>query len=300
MKKVKALVSLILSFALIFSTVEMLKISAYTVNKDGTDTKYSYKRLQNGNFEDNKDSYTFKSNYAQPIKTSVPYWDTTAYNTTGANGMFEFFKSTSAHFDVTKKYYPNNPEYLNVAEGAVAAELNADEESTIYQRINTVSGSTYTWGLSHRGRDTTDSMVLIIGPEQQVDPSKPSKKGQDQFVRITNWLKEQYGVKYPPEGCSKKYTVYTRPFAASGTFLNENKNDENKNISLIETDDINQEWSVWVISSPFCNTSTDSTKAVNGWSKYGTNVSNDFDDIIKGASSSLGYDCTYTVPKGQT
>ena len=41
--------------------------------------------------------------------------------------MFEFFKSGSAHFEVTKKKYPNNPEYLNVADSNVAAELNADE-----------------------------------------------------------------------------------------------------------------------------------------------------------------------------
>lgn len=292
MKKVKALVSLILSFVLIFSTVEMLKISAYT---DGT--KYSVKHLQNGNFEDNKDSYKFSSNYVQPVKTGVPYWDTTAYNTTGQNGKFEFFKSTSDHFNITKKYYPNNPEYLNVAEGEVAAELNADEESSIYQRINTVAGSTYTWGLYHRGRDTTDSMVLIIGPEQQVDPSKPSKKGQDQFVRITNWLKTQYGVSYPETGCSPKYTVYSRPFAANGNFEG-NINDDDQNISMVATEDINQEWSVWVISSPYCNIADENTK--NGWSAYGTNTSDDIEDIMKGASSKLNYDCTYTVPKGQT
>lgn len=302
MKRTKRLISLILIFALLFSTLEMVRFSAST-----TDTRYSVKHLQNGNFEENVDNYTFRSNYSQPNKTNVPYWDTTAYGSNGNNGMFEFFKSGSSHFDVTKKKYPNNPEYLNVAESNVAAELNADEESTIYQRINTVSGSTYTWGLYHRGRDTTDRMVLIIGPEQPVDPSKPSKSGQDQFVRITNWLKTQYGVNYPETGCSKKYTVYSKPFAASGKFVNENS-DENKNISLIETDEINQEWSVWVISSPYCNTKGESTtesginkiESVNGWSAYGTNSINNFDDIIKGASSSLGYDCTYTVPKGQT
>lgn len=302
MKRTKRLISLILIFALLFSTLEMVRFSAST-----TDTRYSVKHLQNGNFEENVGNYKFSSNYAQPNKTSVPYWDTTAYGSNGNNGMFEFFKSGSAHFDVTEKKYPNNPEYLNVAESNVAAELNAEEESTIYQRINTVSGSTYTWGLYHRGRDTTDRMVLIIGPEQPVDPSKPSKSGQDQFVRITNWLKTQYGVNYPETGCSKKYTVYSKPFAASGKFVNENS-DENKNISLIETDEINQEWSVWVISSPECNTEPDTTtvtginqiNSVNGWSAYGTNSINNFDDIIKGASSSLGYDCTYTVPKGQT
>ena len=97
-------------------------------------------------------------------------------------------------------------------------------------------------------------MVLIIGPEQSVDPSKPSKKGQDQFVRITNWLKTQYGVDYPEIGCSKKYTVFSKPFAASGKFVDESA-DEDANISLVETEAINQEWNVWVISSPYCTAS---------------------------------------------
>lgn len=288
----RRLFSIFLSFVLVFSTVESVGVNAAT-----TDTRYSVKNIQNGGFDENADKYSFSSNYTQPVKTNVPYWDTTAYNTTGANGKFEFFKGTSAHFNITKNKYPNNPEYQKVAEGEVAAELNADEESTIYQRIKTVSGSTYTWGLYHRGRDTTDRMALIIGPEQTVDPSKPSKTGQDQFVRITKWLKNQYGVIYPDIGCSKKYSVYTKPFAASGKFENESSN-EDENISMVESGKINQEWSIWVISSPYCNTSTEHTK--NGWSAYGTNAINDFNDIIKGASSSLGYDCTYTVPKGQT
>lgn len=296
MKRTKRLLSLILIFALLFTTFETVRFSAAT-----DDTKYSKKHLQNGSFEENNENYSFNSTqfYAQPPKGIVPYWDTTAYG-----GKFEFFKSKSPHFKVTQSKYPNNPDYRNVAKGDVAAELNADEESTIYQRIETIVGSTYTWGLSHRGRDTTDSMVLFIGPEQYdasgkaVDPSKPSKDGQDQFVRITDWLKKQYGVNYPKTGCSHKYTVYSKAFAERGGFVNEDKNDDNNNISLIKTNEINQEWSVWVISSPYCE--TDPEKSVKGWTTYGTNRTDDFDDIIKGASSSLGYDCTYTVPKGQT
>ena len=45
-------------------------------------------------------------------------------------------------------------------------------------------------------------------------------------------------------------------------------------------------------------------KAIKGWSKYGTNCYNEnddsYNDVINGAGSKLGYDCTYTVPKGQT
>lgn len=242
MKKTKRLISLILVFVLLFSTFETVKFSVLA-----TDTDYSVKHIQNGSFEENVDNYTFSNNYAQPQKANVPYWDTTA-----SDGRFEFFNSnTTYHFSVTKNKYPNNPEYRQVSEGNIAAELNANEESTIYQRIKTFSGSTYTWGLDHRGRDRTDRMVLIIGPKQPVNPSKPSKSDPDQFVRITNWLKTQYGVDYPEIGCSKKYTVYSKPFAASGKFVNDSS-DEDENISLVENGEINQEWSVWVISSPYC------------------------------------------------
>lgn len=287
MKKTKKLISLILVFVLLFSTFETVKFSV-----SATDTDYSVKHIRNGSFEENVDNYTFSNNYAQPQKANVPYWDTTA-----SDGRFEFFNSnTTYHFSVTKNKYPSHPEYRQVSEGNIAAELNANEESTIYQRIKTFSGSTYTWGLDHRGRDRTDRMVLLIGPKQPVNPSKPSKSGQDQFVRITNWLKKQYGVDYPEIGCSKKYTVYTKKFAASGKFEGQSAN-EDENISMVENGEINQEWSVWVISSPYCE--TDPEKSIYGWTTYGTNRSDDFDDIMKGESSSLGYDCTYTVPKGQ-
>lgn len=298
MKRYKKIVAILLSLALIISTFGIFEVSAAT-----NDTRYSKKYLQNGGFEENAGSYTFRSNYTQPFKANVPYWDTTAYGNDGTKGMLEFFKAGAAHF--------NRSSTANkvVAQGEVAAELNADEVSTIYQRIETVSGSTYTWGLDHRGRDTTDTMVLFIGPEQYdesgnvIDPSKPSKTGQDQFVKMTDWLKTQYGINYPATGCSQKYTIYSKPFAEKGKFQNESTN-ANENFSMTKTDKCNQEWNLWVISSEYENKDQDPTKAIKGWSKYGTNCYNEnddsYNDVINGAGSKLGYDCTYTVPKGQT
>lgn len=300
MKKTKRLLSLFLALVLIISTFGIIQVNAAT-----DDTRYSKKYLQNGGFEENASKYSYSSNYAQPVKTSVPYWDTTAFgsNSNGTQGKLEFFKAGAAHFNQSSTNKV-------VAEGEIAAELNADEVSTIYQRIETVSGSTYTWGLDHRGRDTTDTMVLFIGPEQYdadgttaIDPSKPSKTGQDQFVKMTDWLKTQYGVTYPATGCSQKYTVYSKPFAEKGAFQNESTN-ANENFSMTPTDECTEEWSCWVISSVNNNTSTDTNVAVKGWSKYGTNCygesEDSYSDVIKGVTSKLGYDCTYTVPKGQT
>ena len=301
MKKYKKIIAILLSLALIISTFGIFEVSAAT-----KDTRYSPKYLQNGGFEENADKYKFSSNYTQPFKADVPYWDTTAYGNDGTNGMLEFFKAGAAHFN------RSNTVNKVVAQGEVAAELNADEISTIYQRIETVSGSTYTWGLDHRGRDTTDTMVLFIGPEQYktvdgvktaIDPSKPNKTGKDQFVKMTDWLKTQYGISYPAKGCSQKYTIYSKPFAANGAFQNESTN-ANENFSMTKTDECNQEWNLWVISSEYENKDQDPTKAIKGWSKYGTNRYNEnddsYNDVINGAGSKLGYDCTYTVPKGQT
>ena len=100
MKKTKRLFSLILVLALVFSTFATAKFSAAT-----TDTRYSLKHIQNGGFDENVSKYTFSSNYSQPKSDTVPYWDTTAFE-----GKFEFFKGGSAHFDVTRKKYPDNPE----------------------------------------------------------------------------------------------------------------------------------------------------------------------------------------------
>lgn len=303
MKKYKKIIAILLSLALIISTFGIFEVSAAT-----TKTRYSNKYLQNGGFEENAKNYTFSSNYTQPIKTNVPYWDTTAFgsNADGTQGKFEFFKAGAAHFNLS-----SIADNKDVAQGEVAAELNADEISTIYQRINTVSGSTYTWGLDHRGRDTTDTMVLFIGPEQYktvdgekiaIDPSKPNKNGKDQFVKMTEWLKTQYGISYPAKGCSQKYTIYSKPFDINGAFQNEKS--ANENFSMTKTDECNQEWNLWVISSERENKDPETTKAIKGWSKYGTNCYNEndnsYNDVINGAGSKLGYDCTYTVPKGQT
>lgn len=107
----------------------------------------------------------------------------------------------------------------DIPDGYQFAELNADEESTLYQYATTVGGNVYEWGLSHRGRYDIDQMAVIIGPKQNVDPAKPSKDGKDQFMQMTDWVKNnavQMGVSIPDIGCSQKITVYSKPFAKNG------------------------------------------------------------------------------------
>ncbi len=96
-----------------------------------------------------------------------------------------------------------------IPDGKQFAELNADEESTLYQYAETVGGNVYEWGLSHRGREGVDRMALIIGPKQDIDPAKPSKDGRDQFMRMTDWVRQHasdMGVTVSDMGCTQKIT----------------------------------------------------------------------------------------------
>lgn len=169
----------------------------------------------------------------------------------------------------------------NVPDGFQFAELNADEESTLYQYAATVGGNVYEWGLSHRGREGDDHMALIIGPKQDEKPDKPNKAGKDQFMRMTDWVKshaEKLGVNIPVTGCTQKITVYSKKFAANGGF----QNDIGDAFSASPSDVYTEKWNVWIIGTS--NTA---------WGNYGTKSS-------AYAAGKLAYSCRYAVPDGQT
>lgn len=176
--------------------------------------------------------------------------------------------------------------------GCQFAELNADEESTLYQYATTVGGNVYEWGLSHRGRMGVDQMAVIIGPKQSqidpatgeridVDPAKPSEDGRDQFMRMTYWVRQHasnLNVGIPRTGCTQKITVYSKKFAANGGF----QNDIGDAFSASPSDVYTEKWNVWIIGTNN-----------NAWGNYGTN-SSDY------AAGNLAYSCRYAVPDGQT
>lgn len=199
-------------------------------------------------------------------------WKTTAFHQ-----KIEFGSSRNGHD--APQLTGNNKD---IPDGYQFAELNADEESTLYQYATTVGGNVYEWGLSHRGRYDIDQMAVIIGPKQNVDPAKPSKDGKDQFMQMTDWVKNnavQMGVSIPDIGCSQKITVYSKPFAKNGGFAN---NADNVPFSKSPSNVYTEEWNVWIIGTS--NTA---------WGNYGTK-SPDY------AEGKLAYSCRYAVPDGQT
>ena len=195
------------------------------------------------------------------------------WNTTAADYMVEVgnIKNGDAYGlsaiieTVIKKPYIKN--------GDQFAELNASQESSLYQIVNTAPGKMYRWGLSHRGRSGKDTMALIIGPNQPYEPKKTSATARDQLMQMVDWLYSQTDVALdiPATGCSNEIKLYTSKFNASGGF--EYSGDS---ISWQSDENHTEEWSIWILSSQN-----------DDWFDYG--------DIDIGAA----YNYNYIVPQGQ-
>lgn len=224
--------------------------------------------IKNGSFE--QPAFDDKSS---PQWVPGPTFD---WKTTASDLKIEFGSTRKTG---TVPHIVGNPNLQD--SGCQFAELNADEESTLYQYATTVGGNVYEWGLSHRGRMGVDQMAVIIGPKQNVDPAKPSEDGRDQFMRMTDWVRQHESnlkVDIPRTGCTQKITVYSKKFAKNGGF----ENDIGDAFSASPSDVYTEKWNVWIIGTNN-----------NAWGNYGTN-SSDY------AAGNLAYSCRYAVPDGQT
>lgn len=234
------------------------------------------RKLLNGSFEEGQ---TFTGDYSQPNQSAVPSWNTTAFQ-----GKIELFRKNTGTYI--------NGVTLEPKDGTYAAELNADEESTLYQNVKTSPSSVYKWGLDHGGRNGKDIMALVIGPKQDVNPSKPSKDGRDQLMQMVDWL--NIDVSTITSGAEPtQYTVYSKKFAASGAFED---NAGNNAFSLTPSSIYTEEWHIWIMAS------LRATSGTNPWNSYGSNAE---DPAGSGTGSgNTGVDLNkyyfYTVPAGQT
>lgn len=258
------------------------------------------KRLQNGSFEYNADG----SQYVQTLGNQHQVHKIQAWNTTAEENKIELFnKDSMAHMSAS------DPQKNYIPDGTIAAELNADEPGSLYQVVNTMPSSAYLWGLDHRGRMGTDTMALVIGPNQEVRPSKNSgstnsettssttKKnyGKDQFMQMVEWAKSQAKITLPDYSKSisgkepQNITVYSKPFGLNGSFKS---NDELSPFSLVPTDVHTEEWHIWIMTSGNSDWSSyGSNDKANGINTYGNINSSDMEKLKQ---------YFYRVPAGQT
>ena len=234
-------------------------------------------KLLNGSFEAGQ---SFEGAYLQTA--TVANW-----NTTASQGKFELFR------DNPNTYLTNPNVRLTPTNGTYAAELNADEESTLYQNVKTSPSSIYEWGLDHGARNGKDIMALVIGPKQSVDPSKPSKDGRDQLMQMVDWLNIGNAVAAGAE--PKQYTVYSKKFAAKGTFAD---NAGNNAFSLTPSTIYTEEWHIWIMAS---ERGKDTSKP-NPWNSYGSNAGGSAGSGNGSGSTTVDLSkyYLYTVPAGQT
>lgn len=254
-------------------------VSAGLVYAAGTtDSAVDNRKLQNGSFEEEQ---TWTTTYSQLDQTKVPSWNTTAFQ-----GKIELFISnTGTYFKQVK---------LEPTDGSYAAELNADEESTLYQNVKTTPSSVYEWGLDHGARNGTDTMALVIGPKQSVDPSKPSKAGRDQLMQMIDWLIAEGKTSVKTEaGLGEQLIVYSKKFAENGTFKD---NAGNNAFSLTPSTIYTEEWHIWIMAD------SSATSGTNPWGSYGSNEEGSAGNTGEAGETEVDLSkyYLYTVPAGQT
>ena len=234
--------------------------------------------LLNGSFEmtDKDKKFTFTDKYK--IQNAGVVW---AWNTTASDNQIEIFQNNQ------NVYLKNelSAVTLKASDGTYAAELNANQESTLYQVVSTEPLSLYEWGLDHGSRTALDTMALIIGPNQPVAPAKSDSK--DQFMRMVDWLGEEgnplsSGFEKGIQNGGAPVVVYSAKFAENGSFTA-----PDDPFSLTPSETHTEKWYIWVMSDQ-CAKAGDE---FNPWGHYGTN-----DTSLTDAQRIL---YRYPVPSGQ-
>ena len=286
-------------FIAAFLTV-LLAVTAFPAvsSAEGDDTGKG--RLIDGSFEN---MVSFEGAYKQLAPKETDPWQTTA-----ETNLIEYLKANTGTYINNVTVKPSDGDY--------AVELNADEESSLFQIVNTEPSSLYEWGLDHAARTESETMALIIGPNQDVLPSKNwgeghessdlnyedppvrtgYKYGKDQMMQMVDWLKatgvigstrENYGL----ANSGKAIVLYSKKFDEHGGFKD---NSDNQPFSMTPSSIYTEKWCVWVITDH----NTTAAGATNPWGSYGLNAENG--GAESGSEADLSKYYLYSVPSGQT
>ena len=131
-----------------------------------------YACLQNGSFEypDTQKLNAGKAGAFVPDGTTNLHW-----HTTGEDKQLEIVYAPLANegYNITQRTVPD---------GNQCAELNAEAAGSLYQDIMSTPNSLLHWKLSHRARENTDTMYLIVAPTKLVE----NIKTQEQLIALKN------------------------------------------------------------------------------------------------------------------
>lgn len=258
-----------------FKSASSSQTSGNLVDNLSFSSVYDNKNLLNNfGFEDAIVTSTSGYQWANAANASSPTskigWSSTASDYRVEIGTFKGGKDA---YGLGVKFNTVTYNAPSIRDGEQFAELNADQESSLYQIVKTDPGKMYKWSLSHRGRNGLDTMALVIGPNQTYAPKKTSATARDQLMQIVDWLYSQKDVvlDIPERGCSNEIKLYTPKFNDNGGF------EGGSTFTWYADETHTEEWSVWIISSDN-----------SGWHDYG--------EIDTRAT----YNYDYIVPQGQT
>lgn len=261
----KKFISAALSTTIAVSAAAQLCITpVLAAGGTGTSDEPTGSYIQNGSFEAPKVNEVV-SNYKEKITAETDSGDMITYRNTGwmvtseqtfndvSNDQF-FWHTTASdnRVEIVKasetenEYFPAGTDHT-AAHGDQFAEIIAEEESSLYQNINTDPGSTLTWAISHRARiDTPDSgknsMAVFIGPKQE-DIGKHANDENDIFKQMamllyTNFDNLNVGVS------KRAVELYSIP-------LDSDREEPitAASVSTVKSDIHSQEWFCWIVTS---------------------------------------------------
>lgn len=132
-----------------------------------------YACLQNGSFEypDTQKLNAGKAGAFIPDGTTNLNW-----HTTGEDKQLEIVYAPLA----TSGY---NIKDGKVPDGNQCAELNAEAAGTLYQDIMSTPNTKLYWKLSHRGRQGSDTMYLLVAPKKLVENTIITQKNVNDLIR---------------------------------------------------------------------------------------------------------------------
>ena len=246
--------------------------------------------LKNSGFEDAIVTSTSGYQPAKAANAPSPFSNNIGWCSTASDYVVEIgtLKGGNDAYGLGVKFDKVTYNAPSIKDGQQFAELNADQESSLYQIVTTDPGKMYKWSLSHRGRDGLDTMALVIGPNQTYAPKKTSPTARDQLMQIVDWLYEQKDVvlDIPDTGCSNEIKLYSPKFNDAGGF------ELSDNIFSWYADETHtEEWSVWIISSD--NSDWHDYGEIETWATY------NYDYIVPQgqAESIFGFVSVKSAPK---
>lgn len=143
-----------------------------------------YACLQNGSFE-------------YPDTQLLNYGAAGGFVPDGTTGLNWHTTGEDKQLEIVYAPYATDPSGYNIREGSVpdgnqCAELNAEAAGTLYQDIMSTPNTELYWKLSHRGRQGSDTMYLLVAPTKFVENTITNQKEVNDLIEKIRNNREYY------------------------------------------------------------------------------------------------------------